>query len=56
LYFNKENGHLASLLDNMEVYDEVAASSYGEKAKKRIAKNYTWKKIINDYESLFLNK
>jgi rhamnosyltransferase len=53
LYFTKEDGNLASLLENLEIYDEVSATTYGENAKQRINKEYTWKKIINDYEKLF---
>lgn len=53
LYFIKEDGNLASLLDNLEVYDEIAADIYSDKAKKRISEEYTWDKIINDYEKLF---
>ena len=54
LYFTKEDGNLAALLDNLEVYDEVSATTYGYNAKQRINREYTWEKIINDYEELFL--
>lgn len=53
LYFTKKDGNLAVLLDNLEVYDEVAVTTYGDKAKRRINKEYTWEKIISDYEKLF---
>jgi rhamnosyltransferase len=53
LYFTKENGNLAALLDNLEIYDEVAATAYGDSAKERINREYTWEKIIRDYEKLF---
>ena len=26
---------------------------FGEKAKKRVAKEYTWEKICNEYEKVF---
>ena len=55
LYFTKEDRNLASLLDNLETYDEVSATSYGDTAKQRINKEYAWKNIINDYENLFIN-
>jgi len=55
LYFTKEDRNLASLLDNLETYDEVSATTYGDNAKQRINKEYAWKKIINDYENLFIN-
>jgi rhamnosyltransferase len=53
LYFTKEDGNLAALLDNLEIYDEVSATTYGDSAKERINREYTWEKIINDYEKLF---
>ncbi len=53
LYFTKANRNLASLLDNLEIYDEVSMTTYGENAKNRINREYTWEKIINDYEKLF---
>ena len=55
LYFTKQDRNLATLIDNLDVYDEVAVTSHGENAKKRISKEYTWNKIINDYENLFLS-
>lgn len=56
LYFTKEDGNLSVLLDTLEVYDEVVATNtYGDIAKERINKEYTWKKIINDYEELFIS-
>ncbi|MBN1050110.1 beta 1-4 rhamnosyltransferase Cps2T [Clostridium botulinum] len=53
LYFNKEDRNLATLIDNLDAYNEVAITDYGENAKQRISKEYTWNKIINDYENLF---
>ncbi|MBN7573939.1 glycosyl transferase [Clostridium sp. 2-1] len=53
LYFTKESGNLATLINMLETYDEVAATIYGNNAKQRINKEYTWNKIINDYEKLF---
>lgn len=54
LYFNKESGNLSTLIDNLQVYDEVAAARLGDLAKDRILREYTWEKIINDYEETFL--
>ncbi|NSB16560.1 beta 1-4 rhamnosyltransferase Cps2T [Clostridium beijerinckii] len=53
LYFTKESGNLATLINMLETYDEVAATIYGNNAKQRINKEYTWNEIINDYEKLF---
>ncbi|AGF54978.1 rhamnosyltransferase [Clostridium saccharoperbutylacetonicum] len=54
LYFNKESGDLARLVDSLESYEEIAATSLGGVAKDRVLKEYTWEKIINDYENLFI--
>ncbi|MBN1036878.1 MULTISPECIES: beta 1-4 rhamnosyltransferase Cps2T [Clostridium] len=53
LYFTKQDKNLATLIDNLNVYDEVAITTYSENAKKRINEGYTWNKIINDYEKIF---
>lgn len=55
VYWNKESDNLAALLNNLEVYEEVAVTGYGSNAKKRIEEEYSWKKIIDDYERLFCN-
>lgn len=52
IYFNKENGNLAKLIDSELDKNEVAL--LGDKAKKRINYEYNWTKIINKYEILFL--
>lgn len=54
LYFNKHNGNLAGLIDDLELYDGIAINKYGDVAKKRIKKEYTWESIIDKYEQLFL--
>lgn len=52
LYFTKEDGNLASLIDNE--MDNKAVKELGNKAKERIHNKYSWSKIIDDYEQLFL--
>ena len=42
------------MLDNLETYDEIAVTTYGQNAKKRISSEYTWNKVVCDYENLFL--
>lgn len=54
LYFTKDDGNLAILIDSLDAYDEVAATNYGDIAKNRIINEYTWDKIVNKYEKLFL--
>lgn len=55
LYFNKEKGNLANLIDNMDKYTEEQIKDYSKKAKERVSKEYTWNKIIQEYEDLFIN-
>lgn len=54
LYFNKENGNLADLIDRLDRINEEDMKILGCKAKERIEKEYTWDKIVSSYESLFL--
>ena len=37
-------------VDHMQL-EEI--KKFGEKAKKRVAKEYTWEKICNEYEKVF---
>ena len=55
LYFNKSNNNLASLINELDLYNENIISEYSKSAKERIGECYTWNKIISDYEILFLN-
>ena len=54
LYFNKEKENLANLIDNMDKYTEEQIKDYSKKAKERVSKEYTWNKIIKEYEDLFI--
>ena len=54
LYFTKEDGNLARLIDNELDGNEIVP--LGVKAKARIYKEYSWNKIINKYERLLLDK
>ena len=55
LYFNKLTNNLASLINKLDSYNEDQILEYSQNAKQRIEYEYTWKKIITDYERLFLN-
>lgn len=55
LYFNKDKGNLSNLIDKLDNIDEEYIKNLGLKAKERIEKEYTWAKIINSYEKLFLD-
>lgn len=54
LYFNKSEGNLSSLIDKADNLSQEEINKYGNRAKERIRSAYTWKKIVSDYESLFL--
>ena len=56
LYWSKEAGDLAALIDRADALsaDEIAA--LGQKAKKRIADAYSWEFISAEYEKLFLKE
>jgi len=53
-YFTKESGNLEELINSRLSNEEIRKLS--EKAKSRIDKEYSWQKIIDKYESLFLHK
>lgn len=52
-YFNKSYGNLSNTIHDMDKLSEDAINEFGNKAKKRIINNYSWRKITNDYEKLF---
>ena len=53
VYFNKTNENLSNLINNLELMSEEEKIKMGNKAKKRIKEEYTWEKIISEYEQLF---
>ncbi|KIL43159.1 beta 1-4 rhamnosyltransferase Cps2T [Jeotgalibacillus campisalis] len=55
LYFTKERGNLVQLIDKVDNFNENEINSLSNKAKERIAEAYSWEKIVNEYEFLFLN-
>ena len=54
LYWNKEPGNLAALIDQADTMPAEEIAELGEKAKKRIASAYSWQYIADEYERLFL--
>jgi rhamnosyltransferase len=55
LYFNKEKNSLAGVIEHVEEMDEDRITGYSNKARERILRNYSWDKIVKDYEDLFLS-
>lgn len=54
LYWTKEKGNLARLIDQADRMTAEERDRLGEKAKKRIQTEYTWNAIADQYEALFL--
>lgn len=54
LYWTEEEGSLASLIDRVEGMPEEDRRKLGEKAKERIRTGYSWKKIGDQYERLWI--
>lgn len=54
LYWNKEDGNLAALIDYTDQMDEAKIAEYGKKAKERIAQAYSWQYIADRYEEVFV--
>lgn len=53
LYWTKEPGNLAGLIDRADKAGENKRSEYGEKAKSRIAEAYSWQLICDKYADAF---
>lgn len=56
LYWGKEEGQLAGLINKCETLDEVAINSLSDSSSERIIKHFSWKKIVDDYEDVFLGE
>lgn len=56
LYWNKEENNLASLIEKVDNMNQKDIIEYSQKAKKRIEEEYSWEKIINEYEKLFMEE
>ena len=52
-YWTKENGNLAHLIDQVDSLEDV--SEWGQRAKANMKQNFTWEKIVGEYEELFLS-
>lgn len=54
LYWNKENGNLASLIDMADQMSQEEIHLLGMRAKQRIKKAYSWQFIADKYAGLIL--
>lgn len=56
VYFTKAERNLASLIERADEFNEETIEDLSQKAKTRIMTEYSWDKIVNEYESLFLGE
>ena len=52
-YWTKEAGNLAHLINQVDSLEDV--SEWGQRAKANMKQNFTWEKIVGEYEELFLS-
>ena len=50
LYWNKDEGNLARLINRADKIGKNEIEEFGEKAKKRIRDEYNWERICGKYE------
>ena len=53
-YWNKTSGNLSCLINDADGYYDF--TEYGNRARAIVKQNYTWEKIVGEYEGLFLNE
>ena len=53
LYWSLEDMNLANLIDGSDKLDNDNIMQLGKLAKERVRKEYTWQKIVSDYEKVF---
>ncbi len=56
LYWNKETGNLSSLINSTDRLEEKEINKLDELSTSRISDNYSWNKIVSDYEKNFLEE
>ena len=54
IYWNKNEGNLAGLIDKADLMSDDEIITMGEKAKQRIKDAYSWQYICDRYEEEFL--
>jgi len=54
LYWTKQTGNLSSLINSADKMTADEISEIGNRAKRRINEQYSWERIVGEYEKLFL--
>lgn len=55
IYWTKQNGYLAKIIDKADSLDKKTIAEYGIKAKQRIKDAYSWEYICEKYFKAFVN-
>lgn len=55
LYWSKEEGNLAALIDRADRMSREEIEELGRRAKARVAEAYRWESIADKYENVFLS-
>ena len=55
LYWKMDISDLAEMIDRADIMRPEEIRKLGKKAKKRVSEEYTWEKITQQYEELFLS-
>lgn len=53
MYWNKDEGNLAKVIEKADNLEKNEIEDIGKKAENRIKTEYSWQKIIKDYEKIF---
>lgn len=53
IYWSKEEGNLAGMIDQADKMEQSEIDDYGRKAKQRIKDAYSWQFIADRYDSIF---
>jgi rhamnosyltransferase len=53
LYWGKENGSLAGLIDEADGMRGEDIEDFGRRARSRVLSDYSWDKVVGEYEELF---
>lgn len=55
-YWSKDDNSLTQLINSVDQEDRGAFIGLGQAAKQLMAQDYTWPKIVGEYEALFLHE
>lgn len=53
VYWTKQSGYLAKIIERADAFDEATIAEYGRKAKQRIKEAYSWQYIADKYQDLW---